>query len=449
MSSSADHGTLRQDAFACLRAAIQAVDPARLVLEHLSQRPEMTGRVYLAGLGKAAGAMAVGARAALGEQLADGVLIVPDNVNIQALPGVRAFRAGHPIPDDRGVRAALSMLQMAERLQKDDVLLCALSGGGSSLMTLPSEGVTLEEVRQTTDLLLRAGATIQELNCVRKRLDRLKGGRLARAAAPARVVALVLSDVVGDPLDVIASGPISPDSTTFETAVHLLKNRSLWTQVPDAVRRHLVRGLDGQADESPALGDPCFQGVEARVVGNNRLAAEAARGEAQRRGYQTRLLSTSITGEAREVGSALAALGREMRHGDPLGLPGCVVAGGETTVTVQGTGKGGPNQELALGAALALDGEPGILLASVGTDGIDGPTDAAGAFADGSTVERARAAGLDPAAALTRNDSYPFFQALGDLVMTGPTGTNVMDLHIILVREAQSAAATGAPMDPS
>jgi hydroxypyruvate reductase len=332
------------------------------------------------------------------------------------------------------VEGAEAVRRLAESLTADDLLVCMISGGGSALMPLPVDGVTLEELQATTGLLLRAGANIQELNCVRKHLDQLKGGRLARLAVPAQVVALVLSDVCGDPLDVIASGPLSPDPTTFADAVTVLRTRNLWEAIPDAVRDHLNRGLAGFADESPKEGDPCFGHVDVQVIGNNRIAAEAARREAERRGYFTRLLSTTITGEAREVGRVLGALGREMqRSGEPLGTPGCLVAAGETTVTVRGQGRGGRNQELALGAALEMVGVDGIAMGSIGTDGIDGPTDAAGALVDGSTIPRARAAGLDPADAFARNDVYPFLRTLDELVFTGPTGTNVMDIQVVMV----------------
>lgn len=424
---------LREDAVACLLAAVAAVDPARLVREHLAKQGH-EGRVWLAGIGKAAGSMAAGAQAVLGERIAGGVLIAPEGVAVELPAGVRLFRGGHPIPNEQGARGAAAILELAADLGEGDRLLCLISGGGSALMSLPPEGVTLDEVRETTDLLLKAGATIQELNAVRKHLDLLKGGRLARAAAPARVEALILSDVIGDPLDVIASGPVSPDPTTFSDAVQVLEDRGLWDRVPLAVRSHLGRGLEGMEAETPGEGDACFERVRATIVGNNRLAAEAARAEAEHRGYRARLLTTLLSGEAREVGRVLAALGREIRcSGEPVEPPACWVAAGETTVTVVGDGKGGRNQELVLGAALELDGQDGIVVASLGTDGIDGPTDAAGALCDGSTVARGCAAGVDGRAALARNDAYGYFQALGDLIVTGPTGTNVMDVQVVLV----------------
>jgi glycerate 2-kinase len=427
-------GAVRADAEACLLAAIRAVDPARLVREYLQRTEISGGPVVLASIGKAAGSMAEGAWQVLGDRLGSGVVIAPDGVEVTPFPGIAVFRGGHPAPNEEGVRGAESVMRLASALGGEDFLLCLISGGGSALMTLPPPGVALEEVRRTSDLLLRAGATIQELNCVRKHLDRLKGGRLARAAAPARVLALVLSDVIGDPLDVIASGPLSPDPTTYEAAIHVLKRRNVWGALPEAVRDHLHRGAAGEEDETPTAGDPCFERVEVRVVGNNRIAAEAARHEAERRGYRTALLSTSVSGEAREVGRVLAALAREMRRSDqPVPVPGCLVAAGETTVTVTGDGRGGRNQELALGAALEIAGEVGIAIGSVGTDGIDGPTDAAGAICDGTTLERAREKSLDPLRALARNDVYPLLRDVGDLIVTGPTGTNVMDVQVVLV----------------
>lgn len=428
---------LRDDALACVEAAIRAVEPEGLVAAFLAGHPELvaaSGKIQVAGIGKAAAAMARGARRALGHRLAGGVLIVPAGGEGEAPAGFEVHGGGHPVPTAEGVEGAEAIRRLAAAAGEGDLLLALISGGGSALMTLPPEGVARAEVGETTGALLRAGATIGELNCVRKHLDRLKGGRLAREARPARVLALVLSDVVGDPLDVIASGPVSPDPTTFAGAIEVLERRRVWAGAPPAVRRHLEAGRRGKVPESPKPGDPCFAGVEVDVVGSNRMAAAAAREEATRRGYATLLLSTRVTGEAREVGRVLAAIGREAAaSGNPLPPPACLVAAGETTVTVIGGGRGGRNQEVALGAALALAGASGVLVAAAGTDGIDGPTDAAGALAAGDTVARAREAGLDPDRALADNDAYPLFAALGDLVTTGPTGTNVMDLYLVLV----------------
>ena len=427
-------GRLRADALACLRAAIAAVEPERLVRRHLDSpaaAPPGAGAVRLVAIGKAAPAMARGAEAALGGRLAGGVVVSPPASEGAVPAGCRLIAGGHPVPDAGSVAGGRAVLELAEALGADDHLLCVISGGGSALMTLPPDGVSLGDVQATTSGLLRAGATIAELNAVRKHLDRLKGGRLARAAAPARTLALVLSDVVGDPLEIIASGPLSPDPSTFGDAVEVLRRRSTWQEVSQSVRRHLDAGLRGEIEESPKAGDRCFDRVVAHVVGNNELAARAAASEAERRGYAARLLTTELTGEAREAGAELARRALDERSRSSSG-PACLVAAGETTVTVTGGGSGGRNQELVLGAARALDGSDGVLLASAGTDGIDGPTDAAGAVADGATLRRAAELGLDAEAALADNDAYPFFQALGDLIVTGPTGTNVMDIQVVL-----------------
>ncbi|RMH17938.1 MAG: DUF4147 domain-containing protein [Acidobacteria bacterium] len=435
---------LRRHAQALWQAALAAVDPEGLVRADLAGReaddpsPDGMGGtsqgVQLVAAGKAAAGMVRGARAVLGRRLAGGVVIVPAGQAGEVPEGFAVYEGGHPVPDRGGVAGARAVAELAAGLGGEDRLLLLLSGGGSALMTLPPDGIALDDVVVTTDLLLRAGATIGELNAVRKHLDQLKGGRLARLARPARLDALVLSDVVGDPLEVIASGPASPDPTTFADAVAVLERRGLWDAVPAAVRSYLEAGRRGEVAESPKPGDPCFDGVEVRIVGSNRMAVAAAREAAEARGYRTLVLTTELSGEAREVGAVLAAIARQVRrYGEPAAPPACLLAAGETTVTVRGRGRGGRNQELALAAARGLAGVGGVLLASLGSDGIDGPTDAAGAVASGSTAARAAARGLDPDAALADNDAYPFFAALGDLIVTGPTGTNVMDLQLILV----------------
>ena len=441
---------LREDALACFSSAVAAVEPEGLVRSFLAEHPEVAaacGVVRVVGIGKAAAAMARGAAAALGaslDPLERGVLLVPAGQEAEAPPGFAVFGGGHPVPSAAGVAGAAEVLALAQGLGVDDLLVCLISGGGSALMTLPPDGVSLADLQATTESLLRAGATIRELNTVRKHLDRLKGGRLARAAAPARVLALVLSDVVGDPLDVIASGPVSPDPTTFADAVAVLERRSLWPAgVPSPVRSHLERGVRGDAEESPGPGDPAFSRVATHVVGSNRLAAEAAVREAERRGYRTLLLSTLVTGEAREVGAGARGPGRrdapERQPARPPGLPGRRRRdhGHRHRHRARRPQPGGRARRRARPGRSALHGtapaEERILVLAAGTDGIDGPTDAAGALAIATTVRRAREAGLDPARALAANDAYPFFDALGDLVVTGATGTNVMDLVLVLV----------------
>ncbi len=427
---------LRQDALACVEAAIAAVEPERLVVECLRRRPLPDAPVRLVAIGKAAVAMASGARQALGRWVRGGVVVAPPGAEVDVGPGpdFEVFRGGHPAPNQGSVRGGRAVHRLAIGMGSNELLLCLLSGGGSALMSLPPDGVSLDDLRRVTDLLMTAGAPIDDLNTVRKHLDDLKGGRLARAAMPARVLALVLSDVVGDPLDVIASGPVTPNPTSFTDAISILERFDLWEKTPRAIRRHLEAGKRSDRPESPGPGDPCFERVETEIVGNNLVAAEAALAAATKRGYNTRLLSTELTGEAREVGARLGTIAREVKRGEgPVAPPACLVAAGETTVTVRGPGRGGPNQELALSLALELEGIDGALAASVGTDGIDGPTDAAGAIVTGETTARARALEQDAERALADNDTYPFFDALGDLVMTGPTGTNVMDIQVVLL----------------
>ena len=430
---------LRADARDIVDAALAAVDPARLVAEALEEeapRPPEGGHLWLVSVGKAASSMAAGAARVLGDALTEGWVLAPDDA---APPpdGLHLLRGAHPLPESRNVEAARVVHGAVRRAGRDDWILLLLSGGASSLLTLPDGDVALEDLRRTTDLLLRSGATIQELNAVRKHLERLKGGGLARAALPARVMALVLSDVVGDPLDVIASGPVSPDPSSFAEAVEVLEAHDLWDAVPQSVRVHLLLGRSGELQETPKAGDPLFGGVRVRVVGSAVRAAAAAAERARALGYHAHVLDTEVTGEARVVGRRLAAVARDVADtGSPVEPPAALVAAGETTVTVVGDGRGGRNQEVALGAARDLDGRDDVLVLSMGTDGVDGPTDAAGALVTGSTPRRARAAGLDAADALERNDAYPFFEALGDLVITGPTGTNVMDLMLVLVGRA-------------
>lgn len=438
------------DLDAVVSAGLAAAEPSRLVRRALEEGPRGAGEPLILAVGKAARAMARAAARHLEGRHRGGVVLAPV-VGPSRGPGAGGggscegdvgpdglvlLRGGHPLPDAEGRAAARRIAgKAAEASRGRWPILLLLSGGGSALLTLPAHGLDLEDLRTTTRLLLEAGADIGSLNAVRKHLERLKGGRLARMAAPARVRALVLSDVVGDRLDVIASGPVSPDPTTYGDALRVLRTLGVEDGVPSAVLRHLEAGAAGERDETPGPKDPCFRGVEARVVGSVETAARGAMNEAGRLGYHTHLLTTELTGEARYVGRGLGRLARQIGEGDgPVAPPACVVAGGETTVTVTGEGVGGRNQEVALAAATEIDGLRDVLVASVGTDGVDGPTDAAGARVTGTTVERARARGLAPADALSRNDAYPFFRALEDLIVTGPTGTNVMDLQVLLIR---------------
>jgi hydroxypyruvate reductase len=336
------------------------------------------------------------------------------------------------------MEGARDIVQLARRAGPLDQILLLLSGGGSALLTLPHSDLSLSDLRRVTEMLLLEGATIRDLNTVRKHLEMLKGGRLAALAAPASVRALVLSDVVGDPLDVIASGPVSPDSSTFEDAIQVLERRGLWNEAPAPVRQHLLERRMGRMSETPKEGDRVFEKVRVSVVGNAALAARRAAEEAERLGYHNRVVAIDLAGEAREVGTGLAATLRAL-----LQLPArpiCHIWAGETTVSVRGNGLGGRNQELVLAAARELDRARAALVLSAGTDGLDGPTDAAGALATGSTLGRSRALGLDADAYLARNDSYRFFEALNDLIKTGPTGTNVMDLTFVMAGEEREVS---------
>lgn len=377
--------------------------------------------------------MARAAEEALGPALTESLAVdVSDRI---PLARTRRLLAGHPVPDEAGRRAADEVEALARGLGEDDLLLLLVSGGASALLPAPVEGLTLADKAQTTSALLRAGATIGELNAVRKHLSRLKGGGLVRAAAPARVACLALSDVVGDDPSTIASGLAAPDPTTYGTAIDVLKRKGVWDTVPAAVRRHLEAGTRGERPETPKPGDPLFRRVDFAVVGSNRLSVEAAAGEARRQGLRPLVLTTRLEGEAREVARVLTAVLREcVEEGRPAAPPVCLLAGGETTVTVTGSGRGGRNQELVLAAAEPLASFPvRAVVASLATDGIDGHSDAAGGVADDRSLARATALGLAPPSAfLAENDSRSFLGPLGDLIVTGPTGTNVIDLTVLL-----------------
>jgi glycerate 2-kinase len=426
---------LRRHALSIFRAAVAAADPRRTVRETL----RLAGlsrfrRIFVVGAGKASAAMAQAAEQALGRRITGGWINTKDGHGAP-LARITVHEASHPVPDARGVEGARRIAEIAAQAGEGDLLLCLISGGGSALLPLPMPPVTLEDKQETTRLLLACGATIHEINAVRKHLSAIKGGRLARLAWPAHVLSLLLSDVIGDPLDVIASGPTAPDTSTFASAWAVVEKYGLAGKIPAAARELLQQGLAGKVEETPKPDDPCFRRVTNRIVGSNRLAVDAAVRKARELGYRPLVLSTTIEGETRDIAAMHAAIAREIvAAGRPARPPVCVISGGETTVTLRGGGLGGRNQEFALAAAIALEGVPGVLVFSAGTDGTDGPTPAAGAMADGATVSRAAALGLDARRMLAANDSYHFFEPLGDLVVTGPTGTNVMDVRLMLVR---------------
>lgn len=426
--------TLREAGLRIFLAALQAGDVGPLVRRALESADlSRHRRILVAGAGKASGAMALALEEVLGDRISGGLVIVKDG-HTAPTRRIRLVEAGHPIPDARGFQAANEILALARSAQADDLVVVLVSGGGSALTPCPAPPVTLEEKQAMTRLLLLAGATIRELNAVRKHCSLFKGGRLAQAAAPAAVLSLILSDVIGDPLDSIASGPTVPDPTTFKDALAILGRFGLRERAPRAIVEHLERGVRGEVPETPKAADPLFRRVGNRVIGNNALVVEAALQAARGLGFNPHLLTRSLEGEAREVAREFTNRAREVRTaGKPVAPPACLIAGGETTVTVRGKGLGGRCQEFALATALELQGMDNVLVLAAGTDGSDGPTDAAGAFADGNTVSKGERRNLDARACLDANDSYRYFSALGDSIKTGPTNTNLLDLYLLLV----------------
>lgn len=436
---------LKSHAKTIFAAGVAAADPFQAVRRVLGVQPNKLcagtsgiprtagTKIQLIAVGKAAAPMAAAAEGILGEALGAG-LAVSKYDHLWPLQRVKLLQAGHPLPDTNGEVAAAAVRKLLAEAGPADLILCLLSGGASALLPAPATGISLGEKMATTELLLACGASIQEINCVRKHLSTLKGGGLARLAAPRRMLTLVLSDVVGDPLDVIASGPTVPDPTSFADALAVINRYQLLPRLPAAVRQRLERGCAGQLPETPKPGDGCFAGNLVQLVGSNSQSLRAAAAKAAELGYTPWVLTSSLTGETRQVAAVHAAIARELAsHGQPVSPPACLLSGGETTVTLRGRGLGGRNQEFALAAAHGIAGLQDVVILAGGTDGTDGPTDAAGALADGSTLERARQRGLDPLGQLEQNDAYPLFAALGDLLLTGPTNTNVMDLQLILV----------------
>jgi len=435
----------RELAINALNAALEAADPKAIIkskvkvkgnslkIDNLSFNLQEFKHIFVVGGGKACGCMAEALEELLGDRIKEGAINVPYACPPYQTSRVKLQRASHPIPDVAGVKGASRMLDLVGHAEENDLIICLLSGGGSSLMPQPLSGVSLRDKRMVTDALLKSGATINEINTVRKHISGFKGGWLAKKAYPATVVNLILSDVVGDPLDSIASGPTVPDPTTFQNAVEILKHHGLWNKTPASVRNVLLKGEKGLIPETPKARDKAFERVHNIVIGNTLTASLAAFKSVQSAGLHALLLSSTLEGQARDVGTMFASIAKEVvASGNPVPKPAGIVAGGETTVTVVGKGKGGRNQEIVLDAALKIGSMDGVVVASISTDGIDGPTDAAGAITDGKTMRRAHELNLNPKKFLAENDSYTFFSKLGDLIYTGPTGTNVCDVSVIV-----------------
>ncbi len=434
--------TLRSHAVSIFKSALAAAGPVEAVLRHVRVDGDTLvagrrryvlsrfDRVFVIGAGKASAVMAVALERLLGKRISGGLINVKYG-HTAHLRRIGINECGHPIPDERGVAGAEQIMAIASGAGQSDLVICVISGGGSALLPLPAPPVTLAEKQETTRLLLECGANIHEINTIRKHVSLIKGGQLARAAAPATVISLLLSDVVGDDIGVIGSGPTAPDPSTFADALAVIDHYGLRSRIPRSVRERLEQGVRGAIEDTPERVDNAHN----VIIGSNRLAIEAAQVRAKELGYRTLVLSTVIEGETRDVARVHAAIAKEIvASGNPLKRPACILSGGETTVTIRGSGLGGRNQEFALAAAIDLDGVPDICVLSAGTDGTDGPTDAAGAYADGRTVARARQKGMEAKRYLAENDSYRFFDPLGDLIKTGPTGTNVADVRLMLVR---------------
>jgi glycerate 2-kinase len=431
---------LRRQALSIFRAALQAADPVTAVKRHL-EKLDFAGyrHIYVIGAGKAGASMAVAVERILGKRITQGLINVKDGHVVRNKAGhvanlrrIQLNQCGHPVPDARGVAGAQRIAQIAETAGSEDLVLCLISGGASALLPLPAPPHTLAAKQRVPRMLLACGADIHEFNTVRKHLSCIKGGQLARLAWPASVEALLLSDVIGDDPAVIGSGPTVPDPSTFADVARIFGRYGLHKRIPALIRRRIEQGIRGEIPETPKPGGPIFRRVRNSIIGSNRLALDAAARRARQFGFRTLVLSSEIQGETREIARMHAAIAREVvRFGTPVRPAACIISGGETTVTLRGKGLGGRNQEFVLAAALDIAGLHNTLVFSGGTDGTDGPTDAAGALADGATLARKP----DAAAYLRDNDSYHYFEALGDLVKTGPTLTNVMDVRLILIGE--------------
>ncbi len=438
---------LAKEANLILQAAIESVKPHRLIEKNVKiendtlivnkQRFDLgkIAHIFVIGMGKASAAMAKKLEDVLGNHITGGLVIVKYGHG-EKCRRISIREAGHPVLDENGLRATDELLEIARNAGKKDLVICLISGGGSALLEKLPKGIKLADLQKTAEKLLACGASIEEINAVRKHLSDVKGGRLAKAIAPAKCLSLMISDVIGDPLDAIASGPTAPDATTFEDAWKVLKKYDLTSDLPRSVIRYLQKGLQNPQHETIKPRNPVFNNVHHFILGNNFMALAAAKAAANAIGdYKTMILTGKMQGEAREAARVIAAIAEEViTSGHPLSRPACLIFGGETTVTLRGNGKGGRNQEFALAALLALSHlKENYLLLSCGSDGTDGPTDAAGAIASQNVWRIAQEKGLNPAEYLANNDAYHFFEQTGGLIKTGPTGTNVMDVGIVLI----------------
>jgi glycerate 2-kinase len=427
-----------------MASGINAVDPYLAVTHFLHREKDVLfagnqtidlsnfNRIFIIGVGKAAVPMTSAIEEIVGNSVIEGVVVTKkghSKANFSLSSNVAIVEAGHPLPDQKSIAGAQQVINLLRKARSDDLILCNISGGGSALMTSPKPGITLDEIQSLTSQLLACGATIDEINTIRKHIDQVKGGGLLAQASSSQWVSLILSDVIGDPIDRIASGPTAPDPSTYADAYDIIEKYQLLDQTPVSIITHLNQGIQKHTSETLKPGNPIFNQVNNLIVGNNTIAAAASLHEAEQAGYNSLLLSTSIQGEASQVGLFFGAIAQQIaRTNQPVPRPACIISGGETTVTLHGKGHGGRNQEVALGAVLPFAELENFLLITLATDGGDGPTDAAGAVVSGETLKRALHLGLNPHEFLNRNDSYHFFNPLNDLLKPGLTLTNVGDL---------------------
>ena len=436
---------LRSDARAIFEAGLKAVDPINAVKNHIKRDGNKLRlkameydlgdyeNIYVIGMGKAAASMAKAVEDILGDQLTTGIVNVKYGHTVP-LRKIKINEAAHPVPDEAGIAGSKEIIELLKQTGDKDLVICLISGGGSALLPSPAGDLTLEDKQGVTKALLECGANIHEINSIRKQISAVKGGRLAEHVYPSTLISLILSDVIGDDLDVIASGPTVPDTQTFHDCRNIIQKYKLDERVPKRVIEYIEKGCDGEIEDTPKADSPVFERTQNTIVGSNIIAVNAAKEKASELGYNTLVLSTFIHGETEEVAKVHSAIVKEIiSSGNPVKKPACVISGGETTVTIEGKGQGGRNQEFVLAAAIDIEGLDNTIVLSGGTDGNDGPTDAAGAIADGTTIHRAGELGLNAYQYLCENNSYNFFKPLGDLLITGPTNTNVMDLRVLLV----------------
>jgi len=439
---------LREDALSLFYVGIKAASPYNLIPnnmlleENILTISDINGtsklfdlnnynKIKVIGAGKASTSMAYEVEKILDDKIDDGLVVTKHNFRSE-LKRIQVLEASHPLPDKNGIEASKKIVEICKNAKENDLIINLISGGASSLLPFPADNITLEDKIKTTEILLRAGATIQELNTVRKHISLIKGGQLANFVYPATIINLIISDVIGDHLDLIGSGITVPDPTKFEDSWNVVIKYKLEKIIPHSVKNHLRDGIEGKAPETPKPGNPIFKNVYNLIIGNNALALSAIKTAAEEKCYHARIIFSKLEGEAKDAGKIIAQIAKEYSLSKVK--PVCLIFGGETTVTVRGNGKGGRNQELCLSLALEIDGIKNITFLSGGTDGNDGQTEAAGAICNGRTVERAKELGLDAVKFLDDNDSYNFFNKLEDLIITGSTNTNVMDIQILLLR---------------